>query len=240
MHRFDLSLLVAVTGFGPPNLEHKKELLEHNLTIIRATFPGNVTVKLFNYGDQSCDCSLVDQEIMGTGYVGQFIYRSLVPDTITADYVICMLDDIKLDPEFNICRAIKNLEHYDLDIIQPALTLNSAYSHKCMLKDEGAGMRLTTFMEYFCYIMTAKGYRKWYTLFDRNTTWMWGIDLCMDQYHIRMGLIDCTPLHHYYKRDANQYTEHPCPKAEKKETLKRLTGSNNIPLSFSTVNVAYI
>lgn len=232
------TLLVAVTGYGPPNLEHKAMILAHNIRIIKNTFTGTVSVKIFNHGDQTIDNNLIDtssqdtivEEIMKKGYIGQFIYQYLSPETIKADYIICILDDVQLDPAFNIDRAIRNIDIYDLDIIQPALTPTSKHSHKCMLQDKRhgfKGMRLSQFLEYFCYIMTPTGYRKWYSMMDQDSTWLWGIDLCMHLREIRMGLIDMYPMHHYYMRTGITPVEGPCPKLELNNTLLRLYGKTN-------------
>lgn len=248
------TLLVAVTGYGPPNLDHKRPLLEHNLTIIKATFQGPVTVKLFNYGEQPCECPLVDQEIMGPGYVGQFIHGGLMPSTITADYIMCILDDIELHPNYNVGQAIRNLEYYGLDIIQPSLTSDSTYSHECMLQQlytgapkdaptqapKDAGLRITTFMEYFCYLMPVNGYKKWHSLFDSNTTWLWGIDLCMNQFNIKMGLIDILPMHHYYKRAKGDYLLGPCPKKERNSTIRRLANARTLSVPYSAIVVKWL
>jgi hypothetical protein len=235
-------LLVVVTGFGPPHLDVKQRLLQSNIERIRNTFTGDVTVKLFNYGGEPCDFPLVNEEIMTPGYVGQFLYRYVPPSSVTEyDYIICILDDIELHTDYNVDRAIRNIKQYNLDILQPSLTLTSKFSHRPMLQDSHntAGIRMTTFMEYFCYLMTPTGYAKWYSMFDEHTAWLWGVDLCMNKRGILMGLLDATPMHHYFQGEAYSPTR-PNPYHEMERVLKRYNGVHSVHGVYKAIHLPYI
>ena len=225
-------LLMIVTGYGPPRVAEKHAWLKNNIDQVKRTFTGNVFVRLFNYGTEPCGCDDVDEETMTPGYVGQFLYRYMPPETVQQyDYVMCILDDIELSASFNVDRALHNLHSYGLDIIQPALTQTSPHSHAFMLQDATAGVRITNYLEYFCYLMTPIGYAKWYNLFDDKTAWMWGLDWCLAMHNIATGILDATPAHHHIKGASYSSNNSPSAFLECFKTRERLKCDGNLKQS---------
>lgn len=197
-------LLVIIPGFGPGQIELKQRILAQNLERIRRTYSGTVTVQLFNYGNVSCGITDV-VEIFQRGYVGQFLFRYVKPELVTAyDNILVLLDDIELDAAFHVDEMIANLTVHGLDILSPALTPTSKFSHHSMLQqtDHPGMIRETTFVEFFCYLMTPVSYAKWHAMFDEQSAWLWGIDFGMFFKGFKMGIYDGVTMHHHIKGDS--------------------------------------
>lgn len=212
-----MKLLVIVPGFGPQNVQIKKNILKKNIDIIKKTYSGDIFLEVFNYGTESCDIDC--DEIFGEGIVGQFLYKFITPDYIKSyNNIMILLDDIELSDNFNIDTIIKNLDFYQLDIISPILDKTSEYSHEHMINKQDFNenfnkIRITPFLELFCYIMNKNGYEKWYNLLDEKSCWLWGIDLSLYHKNIKCGLMEGVTMHHYFK--GGSYTKNlPSPQKE--------------------------
>lgn len=224
------SLLVIIPGFGPPQISLKQSILQHNLSLIRSTFTGTVTVRLFNYGDISCG-SIDVIETFEKGFIGQFLYRHMNPTAVSRyDYIMLLLDDIRLSTMFNADYMYYNIDNYKLDILSPALTPQSPYSHPAMLqKDTHKGhIRQTAFVEFFCYMMPVSAYCRWYSLLDQHSAWLWGLDFSLFYQLFRMGIYDDVPMEHCILSGGNYGSNVPDPRKEFVYTVSRLRGSRSV------------
>jgi hypothetical protein len=194
-----MKLLVVIPGFGPNYVDLKKKILKKNIDIIRKTYQGEIIIKVFNYGSESCDIEC--EEIFEKGVIGQFIYKYIKPEIVSEyDNIILLLDDIELSDNFDTDRIIKNLEFYKLDLISPILDRTSKYSHIIMVQNNECQvdkLRKTGFVEFFCYLMTIEGYKKWYNLLDNRACWLWGIDFSMYYKGITSALLEGITMHHH-------------------------------------------
>jgi hypothetical protein len=221
------SLLVIIPGFGPPQLPLKQSILQHNLSLIRSTFSGTVKVRLFNYGDISCG-SVDVEETFEKGYIGQFLYRHMTPDAVASfDYVMLVLDDIRLSSSFNANHMFHNIDHYKLDILSPALSQGSPYSHHVMLqqKTHVGCIRESAFVEFFCYMMTKQSYTRWYSLLDEKSAWLWGLDFSLFYKQFRMGIYDDIIIDHCILSGGNYGSSTPNPWHELSYTTARHSGN---------------
>jgi hypothetical protein len=222
-------LLVIIPGFGPGQIELKQRILAQNLERIRRTYSGTVTIQVFNYGDISCGVPDVT-EIFQRGYVGQFLFRYVKPQLVTAyDNIIVLLDDIELDESFHTDEMITNLTTHSLDILSPALTPTSKFSHKTMLQQTSnpGFIRETTFVEFFCYVMTPSSYAKWHAMMDERSAWLWGIDVGLYNNGFKLGIYDGVTIHHHIKGDS--YTSNaPSPQVELRHNTLRFACSHDV------------
>jgi hypothetical protein len=224
------SLLVIIPGFGPPKVTLKQDILRQNLNIIRSTFSGEVAIRLFNYGDVSCGTTDIN-ETFEKGYVGQFLYHHITPDSVREyDYVMMLLDDIRLNTAFNVDQMCHNIDYYKLDILSPSLTPQSPYSHSEMLQQNThkGHIRESAFVEFFCYLMPKLSYIRWYSLLDRRSAWLWGLDFALFYNGFRMGIYDDVPMEHCIHSGGNYGPNVPNPWEEFAYTVKRLGGNRNV------------
>lgn len=205
-------ILVAVCGVGDPNFDEKILACTNNIETIIKTAPSKYKNKIdfvfYAYDDQltnelNCynNCKIVRE----SGFVGEFIYRHLQQHKVkNYDRIIVMLDDIELQPDFNLNTVLKIQDTYKFDIVSPTLTSNSKASHEFM-KTRGIKTKDTIlhvgFVEFFMYVMkpASKAYRQWLSCFNEHTRTMWGIDLLLHQeLELKLGLIDNMTIRHMY------------------------------------------
>lgn len=206
-------ILVAVCGVGNPNFDKKITGIINNIDIIEKTAPvkyyNNIDFIFYCY-DNSLQDQLVPRKnckiIRETGYVGEFIYKHLQPEAVACyDRIIVMLDDIVIQPDFNIAKIMKIQDDYDFDLISPTLTQDSEFSYEFMLcktTENNNYVMSTRFVEFFMYIMKpySDSYAKWLSCFDQHTKYMWGIDNILNLEHgLKLGLINNMTIKHLFK-----------------------------------------
>ncbi len=230
-------ILVVIPGFGPENIELKKKIIKKNIEIIKKSY-NDVYIKVFNYGNESCGIEC--EEIFEKGIVGQFLFNHITPEYVKKfSNIIILLDDIELSIDIDLNKIIKNLEYYNLDIISPILDKTSAFSHNIMVQNnmcDKTKIRLTGFIELFCYIMSIDGYIKWYNLLDKNSCWLWGIDLALYHQGIKCGILEGITMHHHIKGESyNPYL--PNPRIEMELNRKKYKFIENIEITNKHVNL---
>ena len=223
-------LAVIVPGFGLPRVDFKRENLKKNLKTIKKTWNGFVDVIVFNYGSESANNESV-KEVFQKGYVGQFIYCMNPVNMKSYDAIMILLDDIEL-VDVNINILVNNLYYYGLDIVSPSLTSNSKPGWDIMFQKENRGIRISKFLELFCYVMTPNGYEKYHRLLNEKSVWLWGIDLVLHNYGIKTGIVDEMTMHHHIKGEA--YKSGPNPYKEADEVFSRLNKTED---PFSIIDI---
>lgn len=222
---------LIIPGFGVPYQQEKRTFLIHNLAIIRTTLPVTTLLKVyvFNYSFDSVSLDLPAlpvgieiTEVKEKGIVGQFIFRHMHPSKIRPeDTLMILLDDVTLHPEMNMSEFLSGLETYD--IISPSLSHDSALSHGFMLQQVENAHKLAqecNFIELFSYTMKGTTFEKYYNLFDKNTAWCWGIDLCLHVQGFRLALCHKWPMKHYFK-GISYGNGGPCPWYEMNQNIAR-------------------
>lgn len=176
------------------------------------------------------------------GYLGQFLFQYVKPINISSelDYVFLFLDDIKLSENFKLDLYLEVYDRSGLDILSPALTINSPYSYQYMLQncentmdsvcDKIRKVRQTSILEFYSYLMTYSVYKKYHeTFLTENSKWMWGIDLAFTGQNFKVGIYDYMTMQHYYKTldHKEHYGKHvPLPLHEKKLLNTKFEFSN--------------
>ena len=198
-----MSLLIVVPGFGQPELEMKTNLLKHNLDIITKNFKNTINLRLFNYMYEPFNFTSKSVnftypginviEYVEKGLLGEKIYKYVKPESVTEEYVLILLDDVKLTDEVNINTLLQYQHLYGIDIISPGV-YNA--SHAYMEPLDKPCIRKVETLELFFYLMTRDSYVKYHSLYDNNTRWAWGIDACLVKKGLTSGIVDNMKLHH--------------------------------------------
>jgi hypothetical protein len=213
-------ILVAITGHGEPNYQHKLEIVKKNLTIITSTAPSDsngvpiydLEVVIFSYDDSIRDLDYKEFEDILTikkvnGFCGEHIYNHLKPELVEKyEHFIMMLDDILLSSDFNLSYFLELKKIHDIDIISPCLSLDSKLNHKAIVhKPElSKTLRIVRVLEWFVYIFSKKDgehsiYKKYHSVFDETTSTMWGIDACLHAcLDMKLGIVNHITMKHYY------------------------------------------
>lgn len=215
-----MKLLVVVPGIGPEHLLHKVEILGGNLELIRESFSGQVQALIFNYGTEPLGPLEGDPGvtvIKRPGIVGQFIWTDLGPDsTAQWDFVIVLLDDVQILRPFNLDWLVSVYRHLDLDILSPSLSPDSRWSHQFMLWTElmVGKTRVVNFCEFFFFLMDREALTRWWSLFDSETRWLWGLDAALYLQGFKMAIVNDFRVRHWY--GGKSYAKHPlcCPREE--------------------------
>jgi hypothetical protein len=229
--RFGFFLL----GFGDPFIEKKLNILKTNLeTIKKVNDHYIVDLYIFVYTIEKQDIlntiqfrNYVSNVYIHTerGIVGEFIYKYVSKQHQLYDYIVLFLDDIELGDTFDIDKILYIYKNEQLDILGLPLTLDSPANHKFMLskKDNKFNYRQTNFIELFFYFVSKENFKKYLKLFDKDTRWCWGIDLCLHNLGFKLGIYDEYPIRHYFK--AKSYNR-SLPNAIKE--FERVKRKNNI------------
>lgn len=224
-------------GFGQPNLDIKIQILRHNLEVFEKNLSDyTIDLYIYMYSTDEKD-KAVFQGInflryvsnayvkVERGIVGEFIYKYVTKQVKQYDYTVLFLDDIKLPADFRFKNMAKVYEIEQLDVLGLPLTPQSPHMHPFSLQivpmvQRGFNYRETNFVELFFYFMNANGFKKYYNMLDINSRWCWGIDLAMFYEGIRMGMLECYPIQHFFK--SKSYSPNlPNPTAEQQYNSKR-------------------
>jgi hypothetical protein len=223
-------------GFGMPNIEIKLEILEKNLKLFQKWKDiYDIDLYIYVYNPQFIDVldeidikSYVNnvEIIAKPGIVGEFIYNNVSQLYKKYEYSILFLDDIELTNSFDLDTLLKVYNLEQLDILALPLTTDSPFNYEFMLQNvdilkQGYNYRETNFAELFFYFISKQNFLKYLRLFTNKTQWCWGIDLGMWNAGLKIGILDKTPIKHYFK--ANSYSSNlPNPHTELENTKRRL------------------
>ena len=207
------SLFVIVPGFGKPHISEKVRILQENVARID-TFPwSRLVIKVCIYDPEAIlhiPTKLRNDEriewIVQPGIVGQFIHAYASPSqTCGFDFVLIILDDIELQPNFDFQKLIQYHGMFGFDIYSPSLTLDSKYQFNYLLtKPESiAHIFVVCACEAFCYFMPKSSYDRYYQHIEpKINPWLWGMDMCLYRcIGMKAAVINCMNMRHYYKNE---------------------------------------
>lgn len=201
--------LLVFLPFGEPHCEEKIRILRSNLATIGKGPWTRTVVRLAVYSKDLClpdDITRQVEIIHRPGIVGDFIRELVTPHVLQAeghDYLILLLDDVEIltQPDWTRLLVIKELSGAHL--LSPTLSHDSAkivYDYTKHVINAPYTARLTTVMEFFCFLFDCKSYtERYYPLLDDKNPWMWGIDLCL-YYHggVRPAQVNGWVIKHHY------------------------------------------
>jgi hypothetical protein len=209
------SLFVIIPGFGQPHIEHKIQILQSNLQIIRSYDWFKLSIHICVYDNTVFqyipDKLLNDSQITWIykkGIVGEYLLEYAHPNMIyNYDYLCILFDDIELQSNIQWNDVIRYMSTFHFDILSPSLTLDSKYQFQYMLhkfENKNPTVYVTQACEVFCYFMTVESYsKKYFPHIEIENPWMWGVDMML--YHIfamKIGIINHMTMKHHYKNES--------------------------------------
>jgi hypothetical protein len=231
-------LKVIVPGFGAPYVDVKTTILKWNLIHLQSHRPPNMAIEVNVHIYDDTPTPVLErleghmQERIwfgdititfhrGRGIVGDFLYCHRHFDQ-GVDYVLVLLDDVELSPNFDLALAIDLVNEHKLDILSPALTNDSPTSYPYMRQTQSGdtevegGTKATPFVrhlrilsacELFCYLTTRSAFRTWTNHMQPWNPWLWGMDLLLHvRFGLRVGMPNFMTARHHFQGTA--YAQH--------------------------------
>lgn len=217
----EFKILVFISGFGQPHKEHKMEILEHNLKQLHQTKPNKsiIDVWIAQYDDSFIITDEFNPYISGKltifhekGFVGHFIRTIATPERVKEyDYILCLMDDVELDPNINLEEMIHVKEEWNLNIVSPSMSQvgKAQFRYMFAIEDPNLYLRMTNACEYFCYLMDYNSYCRYHSYFHEDNPYMWGMDgILVKHIKLRVALLNKMTMTHYYKNENYTNFEH--------------------------------
>jgi hypothetical protein len=158
----------------------------------------DITLSYFGKGTPPADAyDGVETHLKGVKWGVIFDYFTLRSDLLDAyEYVWFPDDDIVCDPE-DIDRLFDAMRSYDLDIAQPALTMESYFSHLITLQQPDYIMRRTNFVEVMMPCIRTSYFKQLLPYLGGAQTG-WGLDFgwAADRFTRKAGIIDAIAMTH--------------------------------------------
>lgn len=208
--------VVIVPGFGPPRVEDKIGWLIRNMGAIRHGVDGSIQVFVFPYSEDAHRALLALDTIPHNtdvwvrawekGMLGRFLFSTALPQHFSRNvrHVILMLDDVEIlgNP---VRGMVGRLEWEGVDVISPNISTDSVSCHKFMFPLFVPGVfRRSNYAELFMYVMTRRGYEKWFGLLHDWTLYLWGIDMAMHPAGITIGILEGAVVRHHIISDRSE------------------------------------
>lgn len=226
------SLIVIIPGFGEPHLDQKIEILHQNIRILSNHPWKSLSIHVFVYTPneslETTTAQLLTQLPSNVyfhkgprfdhGIVGEFI--KLTKDVIAFEntsHVLILLDDVELKEPWNWKRLLFYQSFFDIDILSPTLTLDSAYVFPYMLHEivpekNNSILKFTSACELFCMLMRKDAFEKYRAAIDTDVNpWLWGLDLVLFKYlKFKVALANAFTMKHYFQnKNADSYDINP-------------------------------
>lgn len=214
---------VIIPGYGKPKEDEKLAIFKTNMELLHKTCPRNFSldVHLHIYDDTLAPEGEFPLTIhRAPGIVGEFIEKHTKSIDHDVHFVLILLDDVELQPSFNLDQAIQIQETYKIDILSPTLTDNSATFYPYMRSTYGPMyshlpsdnteypcivplLRITYACELFCYLMPVASFLAWSAHIDLANPWLWGMDLLLSHaFNLRVGMIPFMTATHYFQKSS--------------------------------------
>lgn len=104
-------------------------------------------------------------------------------------------DDLLVDTD-SICKMFDLFSAFDLSLAQPALSMDSYFSHPCLLQQKKSIIRFTNFVEVMAPIFSLSSLERVKHTFSQSKSG-WGLDfLWPHMINGKIGIIDVTPVIH--------------------------------------------
>lgn len=197
------TLQVIVPGWGAPHKEHKEAILRSNLALLRAHPWSALHVTVHSYdSDPLENLPHPVTWIREPGVTGDFLRRHPAP---TTDYVLILLDDVELQPNFDMARILAFQQRFQFDLLSPTLTGRSRYQFEFMRTQpfDVHDIKVVPCCETFCLFFPVASYRAYVSRLSPENPWTWGVDMLLYKvFGFRVGLLNHITMHHHYKGDA--------------------------------------
>lgn len=212
----NMSLFVIIPGFGEPQTELKKNILNLNVERILKGPWTSVHLTVCYFDDTSLpelprDDRLIVHEVREKGLPGNFLKRHASPEVVqNFDYLLILFDDVLLYGNVNFKRMMYLYDWFQLDILSPSLTTDSESVFKYMMTqtEQPFELKTTPVCELLCYFMKPPSYAKYYDHIDEANPWLWGLDMILERHiGLRVGILNQMNMKHFIKGEG--YKTHP-------------------------------
>jgi hypothetical protein len=227
------SLFVIVPGFGEPNVTHKCQILESNLTILnllkQTSLFSHVHITICIYDSDPTTAAAVHSLLKNayknsegfikwsikihSGIVGQFLLEHANPEDLKPDerFIMILLDDVELTrglwTSMRWINVFYDISCQRLDVFSPTLSAESKCLFPYMRQRTALGadaLSMTSACELFCYILPRTSYERYYRELSPDHPWLWGIDLVLHKHlRFRVGLSHYVSMRHHYQSTPN-------------------------------------
>ena len=183
-----------LAALGKPHIEQKIKILETNLKILFKSTGKKIDLFVNIYDDtdlnnypqlnQYIDMINIQRK---KGILAELWKTGVFHDKlVNYDYIIFILDDILLTNNFNLDGLIKKKNKHGFDIISPCVTdAWHEYMHK---RNDKVITTRNNHIEMFFYFMTPDGYFKYLNTVDAENAWIWGNDLVLGYFGLKVGI----------------------------------------------------
>jgi hypothetical protein len=150
--------------------------------------------------------------IQGSGKLPRMqVFNELMPHYANSpDGVLFVDDDVVLAEGF-VQRFLTVVRELGADVAQPALTLDSHYSHPVTRHRPGLRARRTNFVEVGPAVWMGQRFLKHALPFPVPKVMSWGVDFLWSriatQHGLRMLIVDATPIKHAHRPVASKYSK---------------------------------
>lgn len=217
-----MRILVFISGFGNPHIEHKMKVLEHNLRLLDKTRPDECCLDVWvaQYDDTVAIPEAYRGYVSGEfivyhqkGFVGDFFLSIATPERVKGyEFLFCVLDDVLLQDTVNLAEMIQLKEDWNLNIVSPSLNPQGKFMYPYMLSCEIPNLllKIVNKCEYFCYLIDYRSYCQYHTFFHKANPYMWGMDcILFNRMGLRVGLINTMTIVHYFQHESYKDLEVP-------------------------------
>ena len=221
----NLKICYYLAAIGDPYIEEKLNILEHNLYILSKNKDIVVDLAYNLYSFENKEDNITTDRIKHLlnniySYKEKGILAELwLKNPITFenyDYIIFILDDVKLSDNFDIETIIQLKIKHNLNIISPSI-INSSHSYM-NTHPEDKFFSITGEIELYCYILSPNDWEKYKSTLYIENPWTWGNNSILRFHNISLG-ID-------YNSAANHVFRFPSDTSKHMEGLQKLMRHN--------------
>jgi len=223
------NVLCLIPGVSVEYLDHRKTILSRNIERLHDC-ACNLTVHVYDYAGVGLLPEEVDKVVSGN--LGLYQVFQLYADEVNQyEYIIVLLDDVEIlniDLDF----MIDKYNQYNMDIMSPTVSNDSAWAHKVMKTYDRMMIREVNFIELFCYIMKPAVFHEWTSIMTHENTFGWGIDTNMKLLlNVDLYLFDAFKIkHHYINTVDSRLPLHQVCVAQMREYNRLMSKKRNLKL----------
>ena len=190
-----MKFLYYIAAIGNPDLDKKLSILEYNLKYIYNDLNEkfDIIVNLYDiYNINKIEDLLYSFNFLENIYIycrkgvltELFLQNTYNENLDSYDYIMFILDDVQIE-YLNIKEMIDIKDKYGIEIISPKVN-NSTH----LYMNKYNSLTINNFLEIYCLLMSPVDIRKFFSLYNLDNKWMWGIDLLFGYYNIRVAVFN--------------------------------------------------
>uniref|UniRef100_A0A6C0LF05 Glycosyltransferase n=1 Tax=viral metagenome TaxID=1070528 RepID=A0A6C0LF05_9ZZZZ len=184
-----------LAAIGSPNLQAKKDILQHNLIYIYNKLNENFDI-VINCYEKGCtiadildknECPFIDNIFFycRTGMLVELWNTNPFHKKIkNHDYIFFILDDVEIK-SLDIKEFIDLKNKYNIEFLSPRVEKSTYDYMQYPVKNK---LSITNRLEIFCLLLTYKDFMKYLSINDVNNPYIWGVDFMMAHFNIKTAI----------------------------------------------------